>query len=161
LRSFWQAIPLSSPSGRCSIPGRCPPWFFQQEPNRNGSPPVKGLGWLAGLSMTVWKGWTISWIQSRNCLKIGRPPMVCNTPYLGTSFEGRIPKFVDKCPKYVDKPRGLWKSRSIVRNLWPYMWGVFSQLSKMLFPFENGPWPFEKGVWFSYFFPQSAMALKL
>jgi hypothetical protein len=45
----------------------------------------------------------------------------------------QLGKTVDNCPQSVDNPRGLWKTRSIVRNMDPQIWGLLSRSSKMWF----------------------------
>jgi hypothetical protein len=63
-------------------------------------------------------------------------------------------KIVDNCQKTVDKPRGLWKNRSIVRIWYPHIWPPLYQQSK-IWIVKNGPRQAEKPAAFSLdSFPQ-------
>jgi hypothetical protein len=61
---------------------------------------------------------------------------------------------VDNCHKTVDKPRGLWKSRSIVRFYTPHIWQVFLSQPKIWMLQKNCPTGPRKAFFFYQFSPQ-------
>jgi hypothetical protein len=58
-------------------------------------------------------------MRLRQSRRISTSTRKCDTPYLVLPIRHPCYQTVDNCPKTVDKPRGLWKSRSIVRFLPP------------------------------------------